>query len=149
MQQQIRIGKWLIEADTDKTREFYSKDIPVCNCLYCKNYVEACKNLRTSVSEVFTKLGINPAKPAHLSELPTEEESKRLYLGHYHLVGRVLEGELFTLTNFNEMNTYEIENFTVGFSEDLEFVPEEFPTPVLQLSIDAKIPWVLKENPDD
>jgi len=149
MLQHIRIGKWLIEADIDKTREFYSKDISVCNCLYCKNYVEACKNLRTSASDVFTKLGINPAKTAHLSELPTEEARTRLYLGHYHLVGRVLEGELCTDTNFNEKNTIEVTNFTVGFSEDLEFVPEEFPNPVLQLSFDAKIPWVLKENPDD
>jgi hypothetical protein len=149
MLQQIRIGKWLIEADIDKTREFYNKDISVCNCLYCKNYVEACKNLMTSGSDVFTKLGINPAKPAHLSEFPSEEARTRLYLGHYHLVGRVLEGELCTDTTFNEKNTIEIDNFTVGFSEDLEFVPVGFSNPVLQLSFDAKIPWVLKENPDD
>ncbi|WHY69617.1 hypothetical protein [Neobacillus sp. SuZ13] len=149
MLQQFRIEKWLIEADIDKTREFYSKDIPVCNCLYCKNYVEACKKLRLSVSIVFTKLGINPAKPAHLSEFPAEEARTRLYLGHYHLVGRVLQGELCTDTNFNEKNTIEIDNFTVGFSDNLEFVPEGFPNHVLQLSFDASIPWVLKENPDD
>lgn len=149
MLQQIRIGKWLIEVDIDKTQEFYSKDKPICNCLYCENFVEACKNLKTAVSDVFTELGINPAKPAHLSEFPTDEESKRLYLGHYHLVGRVLEGELCTVTNFNAMNTFEIENFTVGFSEVLEFVPEGFPTPILQVSFEAKILWALKENPDD
>ncbi|MGE7941868.1 hypothetical protein ACQKNB_07255 [Lysinibacillus xylanilyticus] len=149
MLQQIRIGKWLLEADIDKTQEFYDKDITVCNCLYCKNYVEACKYLNTSVFDIFNKLGINSAKPTHLSESPTEKAGTRLYIGNYHLVGRVLEGELCTLTNFNDMNTFEIENFTVGFSEDLEFVPEGFPTPILQLSFDAYIPWVLKENPDD
>lgn len=125
MLQQIRIGKWIIEADIDKTREFYSKDIPVCNCLYCKNYVEACKNLKTSVSDVFTKLGIKPTIPAHLSDFPTEEAGTRLYLGNYHLVGRLLEGELCTNSNFNEKNTIEIDNFIVGFSEELEFVPED------------------------
>jgi len=149
MLQQIRIGKWLIETDIEKTREFYKKDITVCTCLYCKNYVEACKYLKTSVLDVFTKLGINPTKPAHLSEFPTEEAGTRLYLGHYHLVGRVLEGELCTDTNFNEKNTIEVDNFTVGFSEDLEFVPEGFPNPVLQLSFEANIPWVQSENPDE
>jgi len=33
MQQQIRIGKWLLEADINKTQKFYAKDIIVCNCL--------------------------------------------------------------------------------------------------------------------
>lgn len=149
MLQQIRIGKWLLEVYIDKTREFYNKDIDVCNCLYCKNYVEAHKYLKTSVSDIFNKLGIHPAKPANLSEFLTEEAGTRLYIGNYHLVGKVLEGELCTFSNFNEMNTFEIENFTFGFSEDLEFVPEGFSPPVLQLSFDANIPWVLKENPDD
>jgi hypothetical protein len=147
MLHQIKIGKWLLEADIHKTREFYNKDITVCNCLYCKNYVEACKNLKSSVSDIFNKLGINPAVPAHLSELPSKEDGTRLYLGEYYLVGRVLDGELCTFNNFND-NTFEIENFTVGFSKDLEFVPEEFPTPSLELSFEAIIPWVLNESPE-
>lgn len=149
MLQQIRIGKWLLEADIDKTREFYNKDIVVCDCLYCINYVESCKYLKTTVSDIFNKLGINPTKPAHLSEFPAEEVGTRIYIGEYHLVGKVLEGKLCTFSNFNEMNTFEKENFTAGFSEDLEFVPEGFPTPVLQLSYVANIPWVLSENPED
>ncbi|MFJ5768741.1 hypothetical protein [Psychrobacillus sp. NPDC093180] len=147
--QQIRIGKWLLEVDIDRTREFYNKDIEVCNCLYCKNYVETSKYLKASISDIFNNLGIHPAKPAHLLEFPTEKEGTRLYLGDYHLVGRVLEGELCTISNFKELNTMEIENFIVGFSEDLEFVPEGFPTPVLQFSFSASIPWILKVDPDD
>ncbi|MGE7771401.1 hypothetical protein ACQKMK_12775 [Viridibacillus arvi] len=150
--QQIRIGKWLLEVDIDRTREFYNKDIEICNCLYCKNYVEASGYLKTSVSDVFNNFGIHPAKPAQLSEFPTEEAGTRLYVGDYHLVGRVLEGELCTSSNFKEMNTIEIENFVFGFSddsEDLEFVPEGFPAPVLQINFSANIPWILKVNPDD
>lgn len=99
-----------------------SKDIEVCNCLYCKNYVEEFKFLKTSVSDIFNKLGIIPTKPAHLSEFPTEKAGTRLYIGDYHLVGRVLEGEMCTSSNFNEMNTFKIENFTFGFPKSLEFV---------------------------
>ncbi|MGX9135062.1 hypothetical protein ACWV26_11940 [Rummeliibacillus sp. JY-2-4R] len=149
MLQQIRIEKWLLEVDLVKTREFYSKDIEVCNCLYCKNYVEASKFLNTSLSDIFNKLGVLATKPAELSEFPTEETGTRLYIGDYHIVGRVLDGELCTSSRFNEMNTFKVGNFTFGFSKHLEFVPEGFPHPVLQLSFVANIPWILSENPDD
>ena len=149
MLQQIIIGKWLVEVDLAMTQEFYSKDREMCNCLYCKNYVEASKVIKTSVSDIFNKLGIVPIKPAELSQFPAAEVRTRLYIGNYHFVGRVLEGELCTRSNFNEMNTFKVENFTFGFSKDLEFVPEGFPSPVLQLSFEANIPWVLKENPND
>ncbi len=58
MLQQIRIANWLLEVDIDKTREFYNKGIEVCSCLYCNNFLEACKHLDTSVANLFSKLGI-------------------------------------------------------------------------------------------
>lgn len=149
MLQQIRIEKWLLEIDPIKTREFYSKDMDVCNCLYCLNYVESTKLLKTPISDIFNELGILPEKPAHLSDFPSEEVGTRIYMGDYHFVGRVLEGELCTVSNFNEMNTIQVENFTLGFTEELVFVPEEFPSPVLQLSFESNMPWVLKENQED
>ncbi|MDP4087573.1 MAG: hypothetical protein Q8934_23705 [Bacillota bacterium] len=149
MLKQVRIYKWLLEVDIDKTREFYNKDIEVCHCVYCTNYVKACKHLNTSVSDMLNILGINLAIPAHLSEFPTDDDDTLLYLGEYFLVGRVLEGELCTFSNFNEKNTYEIDNFKVGFSEDLEFVPQGFPNPALQLSFEAYIPWVLNKGTED
>ncbi|MCM3163394.1 hypothetical protein [Metabacillus litoralis] len=149
MLQQIRLANWLLEVDIIKTREFYKEGINVCSCLYCNNFVDACKHLDSSVADVFNKLGIDPAMPAHLSQFPTIETMRRLYTGHYHLVGRVLEGELSTSSKWNETNTIEIKNFIFGFSEDLEFVPGSFPNPVLQLEIEAEIQWVLDEKPDE
>lgn len=147
MLQQVRIGKWLIEADVKKSRKFYNKEIELCNCIYCKNYIRACKHLKFSVLDLFNKLGIHPAKPAHLSEFPTDEDGIRLYIGGYFLVGRLLEGELCTDSNFHEINTFTVENFIFGFSKDIQFIPEGFPSPVLQLSFEAKIPWILEEKP--
>lgn len=57
---QIRLLKWLIEVDQDKTKEFYSKDIELCDCLYCENYMEACMHIEPSILELFTAVGINP-----------------------------------------------------------------------------------------
>ncbi|PGZ92238.1 hypothetical protein [Bacillus sp. AFS029533] len=61
----------------------------------------------------------------------------------------MIEGELCTNSNFNKMNTIEIENFIFGFSEELEFLPEGLPDPVLQISFEAETPWILKEDPED
>ena len=149
MLQQIRLANWLLEVDIIKTPEFYKEGINVCSCLYCNNFVDACKHLDSSVADVFNKLGIDPAMPAHLSQFPTEETMTKLYIGNYHLVGRLLEGERSTSSNWNETNTIEIKNFIFGFSEDLEFVPGSFPNPVLQLEIEAEIQWVLDEKPDE
>ncbi|MCZ2258441.1 hypothetical protein [Sporosarcina sp. G11-34] len=71
-----------------------------------------------------------------------------MYIGNYHLVGRVLTGELCTMSNWNDTNTVQIKNFTFGFSKELELVPNGFQNPVLQLDFEAHIPWVLDETSD-
>lgn len=54
-----------------------------------------------------------------------------------------------TMSSWNDTNTVRIKNFTIGFSYDLEFVPEGFPNPVVQLEFRADISWVLDEKPDE
>jgi hypothetical protein len=146
MLQQTRIANWLLEVDVEKTREFYNKGTEMCNCLYCNNFVEACKHWDASVASIFNSTGINPAMPGHLSVYSTMEDGKHDYIGNYHLVGTVLEGELCTTSNWKDTNTVQIKNFTFGFSTELDFVPKGFPTPVLQLEFVANIPWVLENN---
>jgi hypothetical protein len=149
MPQQIRIANWLLEVDVEKTREFYNKGTEVCKCLYCNNFIEACKQLDTAVASIFISLGIDPAMPGHLSDYQTIEDGIREYMGNYHLVGTVLEGEVCTPSNWKDTNTVQIKNFTIGFSKELDFVPKGFPSPVLQLEFVATISWVLEEQPDD
>ena len=149
MIQQIRIAKWLLEIDVDRTRDFYKTDIDICGCSDCTNFVEACEQLDKSAANLFNNLGINPAMPANLSSFPTEEPMIKYYIGNYHLVGKVLKGESHKLSNPNETNINEIKNYNFEFSNELEFVPEDFPTPILQLNFEAIIPWILEEDPDD
>lgn len=63
MSQQIKIAKWLLEVDVEKTKAYCEKGIEVCDCLYCNNFVEVTKELDAGVLELFQKLGINPAMP--------------------------------------------------------------------------------------
>ena len=53
------------------------------------------------------------------------------------------------LSKPNEINIIEIENYNFEFYNELEFVSEDFPTPVLQLNVEAIIPWGLEEDPED
>lgn len=146
---QINIMKWMLEVDLNKTKEFYSKDIEMCNCLYCKNFAEACKHIDPSIMKVFSALEINPAKPSHLSEFGELEDGLRFYIGSYHIMGKLVEGEYSTDSNWNDSNTTRIENFTFGFKEEALFVHDELQQPVLQLDFEARVPWKLTENPDD
>ncbi|MBP1917482.1 hypothetical protein [Lederbergia galactosidilytica] len=145
----IRLLNWSFEVDVGKTRQFYEKDIELCNCLYCKNYMEAVRHLDQSIIEVFTALGINPTKPNHLSEFGETEDRLCLYIGSYHIVGRLVEGQYCTDSDWNDINTAVIENFTFGLGKELVFVHDELPRPVLQLDFEALIPWVLNEKTED
>ncbi|WP_226528571.1 hypothetical protein [Metabacillus niabensis] len=39
----------------------------------------------------------------------------RLYIGSYHIVGKLVEGEHCTGSEWDETNTTRIQNFTFGF----------------------------------
>ena len=146
---QLRVKKWLLEIDVVKTREFYHKDIELCDCLSCENYMEATKHINTQVLEIFTMLGITPSKPSRLSEYGEMEDGLRLYIGRYHIVGKLVEGEYCTDSEWDETNTARIQNFTFGFNKELMFAPNELRGPVLQVDFEANIPWVLNEKPID
>ncbi len=139
---------WVLEVDVNKTKEFYNKDIELCDCVYCENYMEACKQMDPCLLKVLKTLEINPSKPSHLSEYG-EVEDFRLYMGCYHIVGNLVEGEYCTDSDWNGTNTAKIGNFTLGFNKEFTFVHDEFPSPVLQLDFEAKISWVLNELPGD
>ncbi|MDQ0232456.1 hypothetical protein [Metabacillus malikii] len=145
--ERINLMGWILEVDINKTEEFYNKNIDLCNCLYCKNYMEACKYFNHSILKVFNMLRIIPSKPSHLSEFGEVDGGLCLYAGSYHVVGKLIEGVYCTNSDWNETNTARIENFTIGFPKELEFVHNELPQPMLQIDFEARIPWVLDEKP--
>ncbi|WP_019155215.1 hypothetical protein [Robertmurraya massiliosenegalensis] len=146
---QIHFMKWKLEVDIDKTKEIYGGEMELCHCLYCQNYMDACKHIDRELLGLFDMLGIDPAKPSHLSEFGEVEKGQRLYIGSYHLVARLMEGEYCTDSDWNKLNTAEMRNFTFAFEKELMFVPNGFPEPVVQLGFEARIPWVLREIPTD
>ncbi|MBD3109931.1 hypothetical protein IEO70_16450 [Bacillus sp. AGMB 02131] len=150
--QTVQVAQWLLKVDAEKTREFYKnvKSEEVCDCIYCLNFMEASKSLDPAVLQLFRQLGINPEKPSHLSDIPISEDKMiRYYIGNYHFVGTVIDGQMCTLSDWNETNTVQMHPFKLGISNKTKFGPENFPKPMLQLDFEADIPWLLAEEPEE
>lgn len=145
----IRLEKWLLDVDEDKTGRLYHENTEICHCLYCRNYTEVMNNLSLSIHSVFTTLGIKPTKPMLLSEFGKAENGVHLYIGSYPFVGELLEGRYCTDSEWDETNTATIGFFTFGITKELVVNADELPQPSLQLDVEARIPWVLDESPED
>lgn len=85
-----------------------------------------------------------------------DENGKVYYNGFYHVCGTRLQGEdcwvetAENLKHLNEDGMYVLDpSFKVSFEESVLMLHEEFPTPVLQIEIDAHLSWVLPEKKDD
>ena len=100
-------------------------------------------------------LGIDPRKPAEVFDVmggQLDENGQVLYNGFYHICGTRIEGEdAWVHTSENSMHLdgdrmYAVDDsFKVSFEEQVLLLHKEFPAPVLQMEIDARLPWVLSE----
>lgn len=153
--EQRRIGDWIVEIDVERTRRFYQEYHRItggCDCLYCRNYVEAADKLPRPVLEFFQSLGIDPIKEGEVSEFCKNEDGTHLYGGFYHIVGRLISGPDCWAKAGEDLshlggNLLEVGGFTFGFTYAISLLPEHFPEPAVQLEFQGAIPWVLNEKP--
>lgn len=129
----VRFDKWLLEADPVATRKASGNAGPPCRCLYCRNFRQA-----VAGNSFFEELGIDPALPALLSDFPTEDPEMRLYIGHYEITGRLLEGP--EATEWEEAATSAAWDFTIGFLRAENG---------LQLEFETVLPWLMDEPQED
>lgn len=157
-------GSYTLDIDVERTQAFYSRhDIETtgekCTCAGCQNYDKAILQAPVAVLEFFQSLGIDPCKPAEVYDLmggDLDENGKMYYNGFYHVCGTRLQGDNAWVNVTGDMKHLEIEKmyavddgFKVSFEESVLMLHEEFPTPVLQIEIDAHLPWVLSEKTGD
>lgn len=152
--QRLTFEKWIIEVDPIKTYWFYEQQFSAkesCNCLYCRNYYEACKLFSKEVKDFFNSMGLEPCKAAEVYEMGRNEDGTYLYGGFYHVVGNLVS--VNNVGQDSRKGTLNLEtlkeDFKFGFTTHLVLVPEEFPQPVLQLEINTNIPWVLNEKSEE
>ena len=153
----FRFSNFVLDVDVDRTRAFYAReDVETtsekCVCAGCRNYDKAILQAPAAVLAFLESLGIDPRKPAEAFDVMggLDENGNVWYNGFYHVCGTRLEGEdAWVHTSENSMHLdgdrmYAVdEAFKVSFEEQVVLLHEGFPTPVLQMEIDARLPWVL------
>ena len=155
----FRFANFVLDVDVDRTREFYSRDGRwQCDCQNCRNYDKAILTAPATVLDFLRSMGIDPRKPAEIYSVKgeLEEDGTLWYNGWLHVCGVLLECPKTTCKTMGKYNFYAYETnveyfpdpdhpFSILPVKNLALVPNGFPDPVLQLEIDARLPWVLPE----
>ena len=152
----LEFGKYRLDVDVDRTRAFYKehakKLVDDCGCINCCNFDQAILTASDKILSFFDALGVDPHKSPEIFNVigALDKNGLVLYNGFYHIVGTILAGEdiwIFDgkdLLRHNESAFYVVdENFRVGFTKKLDLLEEDFPTPCIQMEIDAHLPWVM------
>ncbi len=159
---EVWYGPYVLDIDTQKTRSFYQKAALVsagCSCPGCRNFEKAFGTLPDEIKSFLDALGIDGKKPAEVYTNSVNADGLVSYGGFYHLCGRLLHGESAwvavkrekkaIVSYWDTSKTYAVsKDFHVSFVEDCSLVEDGFPEPVLQMEIEANIPWVLEEPID-
>jgi len=127
-------------CDPDATASGYAAWIPQeCDCTSCANYRANRHALFTTAClAFFAQFGIDPIKPAEIYDVgPVEGSTPGMiqYGGWFHFIGEIVRlGENVALSP----------DLTVWFSRKIALAAASFTGPVVQLEIEARLPWVLE-----
>ena len=105
----------------------------------------------------FHSMGIDMKKITEIYVNKSDPDGTLLYGGFCHVCGTMTEGKSAWVKTqetadsktfvWQKENTYSVsDDFRVSFQEECSLVEKEFPRPVLQIEIEAAIPWVLEEE---
>ncbi len=142
----FEFGKYIIDVDIEKTREFYRSYTYGCTCGGCKNFKEFAEICSDELKNWFNMLGLEVGKPSEVFVNNEEDDNKLFYGGWWHLCGKVIKTDRHTEALENGYNAivsegYAVtEDFEVSFHDECHCVPKDFPLPRIQMEISAKIP---------
>lgn len=68
----------------------------------------------STIVKVFASLGIDPAKPRHLSEFGEIEDGLRLYIGNYYIAGKLKKESIVQIPNGMTAIQRELETSHLG-----------------------------------
>jgi hypothetical protein len=137
----VQIDGYELSCDSAATRIAYRAVTPhLCDCAGCRNYRSARdKFYGAAAIELFSRFGIDVNKEAEIYDLGPDPANPGsiLYGGWFHFIGEIAKsGDHVSIQ----------ENLAVWFSPKVALVPPPLAGhPLVQLEIEAAIPWVLEE----
>ena len=157
----FRFSDFVLDVDVERTREFYDREGKwQCSCLNCRNYDRAILTAPDTVLDFLRSLGIDPRKPAEVFNTTgmLEEDGTISYNGWLHICGTLAEGPDTVTERGTEDGARCLSYrwdlayrpdpaypFSILPVKEITLLPEDFPTPAVELEIDARLPWVLPE----
>ena len=150
----FEFGKFQVDIDVDTTKAFYRERgktvLESCGCVNCRNYYESISGVPDNVKRFFAAIGVDPQKTPEATWWDTDENGIAYYTVIFHVVGTIVQavdiykpmgenGFQISIEDFYEIDT----GFKVGFTSKNILLEKDFPTPSIQLEVDAHIPWVL------
>lgn len=160
-----------IDIDEAATREYYSAhpEHNSCTCSGCENFRQCVPQLPEEVKTFFQSCGIDDMHViSEIIPLAMLDDGLLYYGGFFHLVGSMTNGKSITvevpcyksgkgksaiktgssIRTHTESGVMTIgESFTVYFTDSIALLPDGFPEKVIQMEIEAHLPWVIdKEN---
>jgi hypothetical protein len=140
----LEFTEWRIEYDRSATATAYAcapvNSPEVCGCNPCRNWVAARDRvLPEEFRGLLDRLGVPFDREAEVYHNCRLESGLHSYAAWYHFVGRVLFGERDCSPNvvFGPLSVY--------FHSNPCLLPEAFAgQPVVQLEVEAEVPWLLE-----
>ncbi|MGE5423029.1 MAG: hypothetical protein ACM3QW_07180 [Ignavibacteriales bacterium] len=143
----LKLGAWVLDVDRDSTTQYY-KSLPLlteaCGCNYCRNFLQVIPQLQEETRGFFDQLGIDLTKEGEVYELTANEDGSFSYGGFYHIAANIVQSP-----STEQLDpTISVGPFRIWFTTQLQLVPNRFPSPTLQPEFEARVPWVLAEQPN-
>lgn len=132
------MGDRSIAVDPEVTAAFWVALRPSwgCDCLYCRNLFVASEAYPPELRAFLHGVGLLPEWPSE-SMWIDEEPDRVWYLSLYHVRGRLLSAGPVE---------WDLGGFGVGVGDQVTApCPAEFPEPILEISVQGWLPWVMAE----
>lgn len=133
----LQIGDWKLAVDVEKTKMIFEMNGYRCVNPECHNFMEVCeKYLQPAVLDFVGQLGVDMAKPSCLHSLYVNENTAIMYSGKYHIIGEIVEGEI-------DAWDLVVEEHCFSLTDEMEDVPIMMDGPVIEISFEVVLPWVM------
>ena len=150
---QVQLGIYKLDVDVDRTHRFYLEADGIdCDCDGCQNFTQAAASFPQVVQDFFRQFGVDLNKPAEIYGIYAPSDDSVFYGGFYHICGSILKGTEPWIpledNRFQLDEQYQIEldeEHIVFFTNDVQLLEDNFPTPVFQIEIHFTLPWLLNK----
>ena len=158
----FRFSDFILDIDVERTREFYAReDRWQCDCRDCRNYRKAILTVPDTVLDFLRSMGIEPRRPIEVFNTTgtLEEDGTIQYNGWFHVCGALVECPETVMEKVHEDGSRSLSYrmdlaysptpnypFAILPVKEITLLPEGFPTPAVELEMDARLPWVITEE---